>query len=350
MDTIAANTNKGARTALEEMLSALTFLKVISVNRVGTGFNGEAVEIVNGQQKRMAFFDKLTRARSFLTVGPITLTQAPMGYDHPSSVPTVGEILVGVLVVNTRKSFHLTHVLRGWSTDAKPLQELHRMLKFGTKRSEFQVRELLLQPAGMLSRSPDTIRMYRDDIYMISRIILWGNLRPLQVWANVEDQEMFKLDKEPTEAELLAASNLRISMSALDFIANLAIKLGSDNLIDAFKEGLTIVEKPAKVQKPMVVTNHHSVISARQAMHPSSPTYANILNINVEKTSYVASYLPTSPCYAPKSPSYAPSSPSYAPRTPEFGETAQTSVACNPTSPVYNPTSPVYNETTKENE
>jgi hypothetical protein len=298
----------------------------------------------------MAFFDKLTRARSYLTVGPITLTQAPMGYDHPSSVPTVGEILVGVLVPNTRKSFHLTHVLRGWSTDAKPLQELHRMLKYGTKKSEFQVRELLLQPAGILSRSPESIRMYRDDIYMIARIILWGNMRPLQVWANVEDEKKYKLDVEPTEAELLAASNLRISMSAMDFIETLSIKLNSDSLIDAFKKGLTIVEAP--VEQP---GQKKTLMSTHQAMHPSSPVYSSMIldavpespkcgtplyggtsppyypdNIGAGagpsestvvtgtgpvQTGAIAEntnvYVPSSPTYAPSSPTYAPSSPTY---------------------------------------
>lgn len=34
----------------------------------------------------------------------MTLVQAPLGLDHPSSVPTIGELLVGTAVQNTRKS------------------------------------------------------------------------------------------------------------------------------------------------------------------------------------------------------------------------------------------------------
>lgn len=307
MDAKSANTFPIARKHLDEILGNLTFLKVVMIQKGGNSFTGEAVEIVNNQQKKLVFFDKFGRSRSYLSVGPITLSQAPLGFDHPSSVPSVGEILVGTLVQNTRKS-HLTHVLRGWSSDAKVLQELQRLIKYGTKRSEFENREILLQPAGLLLSSPINVRMYRDEVYLLARIVLWGNVRPLQILASIQN-ENYKLKKQATETELLAAKQILISMSAKDFVDLITVKLSTDEISNAFLEGLEITEPKVYTK---VETYSTMYMGFKKPEKPESPKY-----------------VPTSPKYVPTSPIEQPKSP----QSPKYV----------PTSPV-NPTSPTYND------
>lgn len=98
---------------------------------------GEALEVPMGhghgkENPKTVFFDKFGRCKGPLKMGPITLVQAPLGPDHPSSIPSVGELLIGSAVPNTRKS-HLQYVLRGWCSSAQPLWELLRMIKYGTR-------------------------------------------------------------------------------------------------------------------------------------------------------------------------------------------------------------------------
>jgi hypothetical protein len=224
------------------------------------------------------------------------LSQAPLGFDHPSSVPSVGEILVGTLVPNTRKS-HLSHVLRGWSSDAKCLQELLRLVRFGTKRSEFENRDILLQPAGLLTSSPMNLRMYRDEVYLLARIILWGNVRPLQVLASIQ-KDHFQLKKQASETELLAAKQMCISVSAVDFVDLITVKLSTEEISDAFMEGLTIVPtspKEVPQEKPQIPYQMFAykapvqmlpVQVAQQSTEPESPKYQ-----------VSSPYNPTSPTY-----------------------------------------------------
>jgi hypothetical protein len=70
---------------------------------------GEALEVSMGHHNdrdkpKTVFFDKFGRCKGPLKLGPITLVQAPLGADHPSSVPSVGELLIGSAVPNARKS------------------------------------------------------------------------------------------------------------------------------------------------------------------------------------------------------------------------------------------------------
>ena len=87
---------------------------------------GEAVECPIGHHDRgrenpkTCFFDKFSRFKGPLQFGPLTIVQAPLGPDHATSVPGVGEMLVGTPIANARKS-HLKYVLRGWCSNAKPL-------------------------------------------------------------------------------------------------------------------------------------------------------------------------------------------------------------------------------------
>lgn len=305
-----------ARKSLDELLSNLTFLKVVAVQKNNGSFTGEAVEL--GNSKRMAFFDKFGRARSFLSVGPLTLTQAPLGFDHATAVPGVGDIIVGVLVQNVRKS-HLSHVLRGWSSDAKPLFELARMVRFGTKKSEFENRTLLLQPAGLLP----LCAKYRDEIYCVARIVLWRNLRPLQVLASIQNADEFKLKEPASDAETTGARALKISVYASEFVELVAVKLASPDIIDVFADGFVPQEKkpPAPIERPV------------PQQSPNASLYPPAYN-----TAGGPSYYPFSAYSAPlATPALTTATGvTYAPRSPE-------APYVNPTSPVpYCPTSPTY--------
>lgn len=379
----AANTFDTARRNLDELMSGLTFLKVVCVQRTGTGagasYTGEAVEVLgNGQQKRLAFFDKFGRNRSFLTLGPITLSQAAMGFDHASSVPSVGEILVGTLVANTRKS-HLAHVLRGWSSDAKPLQELARILRHGTKRSEFENRDILMQPAGLLPSTSSHISCYRDEIYMLARVVLWGNLRPLQVLASVQDP-LIELKVPASEAEKLAAKTVKISQAAKAFVETITVKLSCSDIMEAFDAGVTYKPEPPKFALENPYSKYRTsslfVLPSRGAAGPSGPPVApctpapaGYYDEGPVGPEAPELYSPTaagpvapSRLYEPHSPIEGPqaacgaaggeaagAAPApYVPSSPVYGEAAEAAGAAGsgaerPPSP-YNPTSPVYDQ------
>lgn len=143
-----------------QLSQGLTFAKVVSVQVQAKHWIGEAIEVPVGHAERdlpkNIFFDKFGRCRGAFKVGPMTLVQCPQGPDHPTSVPVVGEILVGTAVANQRTKSHLQYVLRGWSSNAKPLWELFRMVRFGTRMTEAKVRDLLIQlPCMMTFCSPE---------------------------------------------------------------------------------------------------------------------------------------------------------------------------------------------------
>jgi hypothetical protein len=374
-----------ARKALVSTLENLSFLKVVTVQVAQHGaYTGEAVEVHFRDARdrpKLVFFDKFGRSRSLLKIGPISLAQAPLGFDHPTSVPTVGEILVGSLVPNTRKS-HLDHVLRGWSSEAKPLYELLRILKFGTKSSEFECRSLLLQPSSSLLQSPDHLKAARDDIYMMARIILWGSIRPLQVLAHIQDPDRIKLQDEPTDIELTQARGIRISSKAIDYFDSITMKLADTVLSEAFMNGLTMAVvpmAPPQVQQQVQQQVPQYVLPAQGlgygggygagfgstangysggygggngggngaaydpskmfAVRPSTPP---IHDEPYAPRSPEHAYAPRSPepdAYAPRSPveprspieAYAPSSPPYAPTSPEaYASSTEETVASQP--------------------
>ena len=301
------------------MLDNLSFISVVSVQANGPNYIGEGVEIHfrhDKERPKSVFFDKFGRNRSSLVIGPIHLAQCPMGPDHPSSVPSVGEVLVGSLVPNTRKS-HLQFVLRGWSSDAKPLKELLRILKFGTKATEFEMKSSLIQPCSLLMMSPDTLKKSRDDVYLTARIILWSSLRPLQILASIEEPQKFTLVKPATEDEIALSKQIRISLKASEFIDCLVLKLADQDLADEFVKGLTV-----KVEE------YNPALYAPAA--PAQPLY-NYVPYGGHAPVYAApEYSPQSPAYAPASPDYAPTSPTGSPppspkyypsaKTPEFEE------------------------------
>lgn len=326
-----ATTFADCREALAATIEGLSFVRVVCTQITPAGYTGEAVEILFKESRdkpKLIFFDKFGRNRNQLSLGPIQIVQAPLGLDHASSLPTVGEILVGSLVPNTRKS-HLEFVLRGWSSDAKPLQELLRLLKFGTRFHELEVRSSLVQSACLLMQCPEAMRKSRDDIYMTARIILWGNLRPLQVLAALQNEE-YILKKPANSEEIEMAKSIKLSFSAIEFIDALLVKWPDVMLSEKFLDGLEHRPKPAW-QVPA------------QAIEPAwktfTPFQTNYVPTLKEAFSPAAvSHAPQSPAYVPQSPTYMPSSPqSPGNKTPvfELKQTGTLSQLIGSQSPVY---------------
>lgn len=307
---MASKTFEDARKSLSDLLGNLSFVKVVALQKSPTGaYSGEAVDLF---KKDMVFFDKFGRSRSYLTVGPITLVQAAMGFDHPSSIPSVGEILVGTSVPNTRKS-HLTAVLRGWSSDAKPLHELLRMVRFGTKKSEFENRSLLIQQAGILPG----LQIYRDEIYMLARIVLWKNLRPVQVLAQVQDPG-YSLKDPASEIEINAAKSLYLSNKAKLYVELVSVKLSCPEILETFLEGFKdITAPPPPVTAPVTAQVYGREVYPFRA--PCAHTFdgdtctsCSFVKFRPVSPSEPPAYNPTSPreTYNPTSP--LPASPTYA--------------------------------------
>lgn len=321
-----APTFKDCRQFLTTTLDGLSFLQVVCVQTSGAAaaYTGEAIEILareSREKPKLVFFDKFGRSRGQFIVGPIHLTQAPLGLDHSSSVPTVGEILVGSLVPNTRKS-HLEHVLRGWSSDSRPLQELHRILKFGTRYHELEMRSQLTQSSCMLMQCPENLKKSRDDIFMTARVILWGNLRPLQVLASLQYKERYELIEKASHEEIEMAQAIKITLSAIEFIDALIAKFPDVNLSESFLRGLTekavlqTWNQPAWLSQgvePFVTNSKPFFKPTEAAVGSKTPIY-----YPTKTTSNEELFSPESPIFAPKSPQFVPSSPHYFPSSPKY--------------------------------
>ena len=372
--TKAAPSFATARSSLVGILENLSFLSVVSVQDSKGGYVGEAVEVHFRDNSRdapkMVFFDKFGRSRAQLAIGPMHLAQAPLGLDHKSSIPTVGEILVGSVVPNTRQG-NLKFVLRGWSSDAKPLKELLRLLKFGTKLSEFESRPLLLQSSCLLMQCPASLKKSRDDIYMTARIILWGSIRPLQVLAAIQEPKKFTLKTEASAEETSAAELLKLSSSASDFVDLLVVKLHDPDLSDAFTSGLNISEEPEAASfpapaltsyqygqsytssynmpliqpgygMPAVPGNMYPGVTQESSRSPAASQASQAYNpeqVFRPITPQYSTESPTNEAYAPSSPVYAPSSPVYAPSSPYAASSPVYAPSSLPPSPPQNPQS-----------
>lgn len=312
---MAQQTFEEARKTLVDLLTNLSFVKVVSVQKGANGiYTGEASNVF---KKELVFFDKFGRSRTNLTVGPITLVQAALGLDHPSSIPSVGEILVGTSVPNTRKS-HLSGVLRGWSSDAKPLYELLRILQFGTRKSEFENRSLLIQQGAIVGG----LQKFRDEIYMLARIVLWKNVRPLQVLASTQETTL-SLKVPATDVELLASKSTFISMPAKTFVEIISVKLSSPDILETFFEGVVLKEEP--VQQPV----QQPVYCAHTFVDQGPKQVCSLCKLEV--------FRPVSPESSRPAPQEMPAPFLSAPAAPaaSYSPSKEYVAGYNPTSPTY---------------
>jgi hypothetical protein len=266
---VPTKTYPSARRKLNELLKSFCFVKVSEVTQVPPKdgrpefFHGVACTQSNSRfdaSTERVFFDKGGRLRYNATfdVGPCKLIDAAWGRDHPSAIPQIGDILVGVLENNTRTSkgsARIPKVLRSWSRHGKIIMELSRMVEFGTSVSEFDTRQMLRQAecamieqaraaedlgAHNVSRVVQNGSSSADDFWMLGRIILWGNIRPLVV-LHASERNLRCMD-EPSDAEISASAQLKLSCSAYDFISQLSFRLEDACILKDFHASFIDVE------------------------------------------------------------------------------------------------------------
>lgn len=391
---VPSKTYPAARRKLNEILKAFCFVKVSEVTNkpavhgkpefyhgVGTTQSNSKFESFSER----AFFDKGGRLRynSTFDIGPCKLLDAAWGRDHPSALPQIGDILIGVLENNCgghgeKSKSRIPKVLRSWSRHGKIIMELSRMVEYGTSISEFDSRSILRQnecamvdqalAASSLGVNISSVRTgasSADDFWMLARLILWGNVRPLVVLHSIETG--CKCKTEPSSAEKIASSELKLSCSAYDFLSGLAFKLEDSELMKDFTDSLDIVASMPLAETtipplPPPPSFSHFGYGYGVQIHcqPQDPPQASVApymgNVTPPYAPSSPTYMPKSPSYAPSSPVYAPSSPiasssprvtstppsnlGYAPSFPVDSSPRRTLRPTNPPSPVYRPSSP----------
>jgi hypothetical protein len=372
-DSLApTRTYPAARAKLNEFLKSFSYVKVVEVNQLPAKdgrpafFHGVGLTQSNskfGGKSEQVFFDKGSRLRhsSVIEVGPCKLIDAAWGRDHSSANPQVGDILIGVLTDNVKPKSRITKCLRSWSRHGKIIMELSRMVEFGTHMSEIDVRAILRQgesalAATALLRETQAIHCLHlrnassstDDFWILVRIILWGNLRPLLVMHSLKTGAKTKV--EITDAEKAAMADIKLSCAPLDFITNVSSRFEDPDIFVNFSDQLE--DPPAPPQE----TFDYSYQDAFPAPAPYAYT-----------APYTAPFAPggTSPPYqpdAPKSPPYQPALPPqsppypYAPQSPQYGsgippkteEYDPTKTEYDPSKTEYDPTKTEYDPTKTE--
>ena len=330
---ITSKTFPAARLKLNEILHSFNYIKVIEINIVppkdgkpsffhGIGIccqnNNNFKQHQQDKSDERIFFDKGGRLRynNTLDIGPCKLIDAAWGRDHSTAVPQIGEILVGIFEVNLKQfqgKSRTSKILRSWSKHGKILQELSRIVEFGTRMSEIEIRSILRQSECQLMENK-TLNS-EDDFWMLSRIVLWGNVRPLVVLHTLQNTAAI-CKFPPTFVEQRHAADLKISVCAKEFISGIALKLEDVEILNEFQNQF-IAE--AEVMQPTVQAaaffgQFYSSTSFTQNTQKGSvtPTFFPSSPLSSPKGGDIT-YAPSSPPYAPSSPPHAPSSPSYAP-------------------------------------
>lgn len=350
-DSLApTRTYPAARAKLNEFLKSFSYVKVLEVNQLPAKdgrppfFHGIGITQSNskfGGKSEQVFFDKGSRLRhsSTIEVGPCKLIDAAWGRDHSSANPQVGDILIGVLTDNVKPKSRINKCLRSWSRHGKIIMELSRMVEFGTHMSEIDVRAILRQGESALAatalmretRAIDSMHLRSassstDDFWILVRIILWGNLRPLLVMHSLNTGAKPKV--EITDAEKAAMADIKLSCAALDFITNVSSRFEDPDIFVHFSDQLEDPPPEACVQAPQVFAQYPQTYAYEAPVYSgpggTSPPYAP--EASVPYAQYALP--PQSPPYAPQSPQAEPKaepkSEEYDPTTYDPAETVNT--------------------------
>ena len=303
----------------------------------------------NQSKPEQLFFDKAGRQKSMISIGPMKLIDTVYGFGHKNSVPQLGEILIGLKVENTNEKRSKTqpYIFRSWSMNGKVMLDLFRMVQYGTKMSDLEIRPMFRQGAGavaqkMMDASKDSLPFEQkvsmckcvkavDDIYIVAKMILWGNMRLLTVLHCLQSDSL--LNQTATDAEIDAASDLKLSANALDFVQGISQKLNDDSIMNHFTESFSKFsgsgskekekekEKEAAPWKPYEYdygypkrTDTDQSKLQESAYKPSSPVYGG--------GGAASPYAPSSPVYGAASPVYGGTSPMYGGTSPMYGDKA----------------------------
>lgn len=360
-----------ARRALFEILSQYCFGKIVELVEMPATdtrlsfFHGKVLivnnsyftnantknqnEKQNQSKPEQLFFDKAGRQKSMISIGPMKLIDTVYGFGHKNSVPQLGEILIGLKVENTNEKRSKTqpYIFRSWSMNGKVMLDLFRMVQYGTKMSDLEIRPMFRQGAGavaqkMMDASKDSLPFEQkvsmckcvkavDDIYIVAKMILWGNMRLLTVLHCLQSDSF--LNQTATDAEIDAASDLKLSANALEFVQGISQKLNDDSIMNHFTESFSKFsgsgskekekekEKEAAPWKPYEYdygypkrTDTDQSKLQESAYKPSSPVYGG--------GGAASPYAPSSPVYGAASPVYGGTSPMYGGTSPMYGDKA----------------------------
>ena len=362
-----------ARRALFEILSQYCFGKIVELVEMPATdtrlsfFHGKVLIVNNSyftnaknqnqnqSKPEQLFFDKAGRQKSMISIGPMKLIDTVYGHGHKNSVPQLGEILIGLKVENTNEKRSKTQpfIFRSWSMNGKVMLDLFRMVQYGTKMSDLEIRPMFRQGAGavaqkMMDASKDSLPFEQkvsmckcvkavDDIYIVAKMILWGNMRLLTVLHCLQTDST--LNQTATDAEIDAASDLKLSANALEFVQGISQKLNDDSIMKYFTDSFSKFsgsdkdkEKAVAPWKPYEYDYGYGVSTKTDegmVVKPSSPVYGG--------GGAASPYAPSSPVYGGGGGAASP----FAPSSPMYGGVENGGGAA---SPMYGRTSPVHDK------
>lgn len=351
-----------ARRSLYEILNQYCFGKIVELVEMPATetrlsfFHGKILVVNNSYFQQQGtcknavpeylFFDKAGRQKSMISIGPVKLIDTVHALGHKNAVPQLGEILIGLKVENTNeKRLKLQpFIFRSWSMNGKIILDLFRMVQYGTKMSDLEIRPLFRQTAGAVAQKikeasgeslpfEQKVSMLKcvraiDDIYIVAKMILWGNVRLLTVLHSLQSDSC--LLQVATEAEINAASDLKISATALEFVHGISQKLNDDKIMIHFTECFRTFSGVEVGKK-----------DNDQATRDPAPWRPYDLPQTDQTKSDAAPWKPIDVQLGAMSPTYAPSSPMY-------GESNNDNDTRGAASPIYAPSSPIYGSATKE--
>jgi hypothetical protein len=339
----AASSFNGARRTLHELLSSITFVRVISITNSMTPthfssisssstpapYHGEAEEIIGGPQKnnkpRKIFFSGYSRQSNlgYSLGGCVTIVDSPLGADHISGVPQVGAILLGSVVSSSKAKARCPFELKGWCNNAKNLIDLHKIVQFGTRGGEAETRVLLRQPAV------ETAVEYASSMALCETFTLNAAQKRLCLAAAGVADELDCLARIVLYGKLDCLLQPCLRLGGRDpraFVETLSIVLRDGKILQEYYKIAPPIVCSYEIPKQTTIPSSMSLTLPPHPFAPHSPAY--------EPSS--PPYVPSSPPYVPSSPPYVPSSPPYVPSSPPYV----------PSSPPYVPSSPPYSKTT----
>jgi hypothetical protein len=237
--------------------------------------------------------------------------------------------------------------------NGKVMLDLFRMVQYGTKMSDLEIRPMFRQGAGavaqkMMDASKDSLPFEQkvsmckcvkavDDIYIVAKMILWGNMRLLTVLHCLQTDST--LNQTATDAEIDAASDLKLSANALEFVQGISQKLNDDSIMKYFTDSFSKFsgsdkdkEKAVAPWKPYEYDYGYGVSTKTDegmVVKPSSPVYGG--------GGAASPYAPSSPVYGGGGGAASP----FAPSSPMYGGVENGGGAA---SPMYGRTSPVHDK------
>jgi hypothetical protein len=328
---VAPTIQKGfesTRRRLVEALQQVSFVRICVVTfpestvRAGQHFQGEAIEVFPGKSHghpRTCFFSRFGRGfGSSQILGSFSLIDCPFDVAHSTAIPQVGDILIGSL--SQAKKGKIPFELRGWSNNAKPLLELARVLQYGTRMGEAELKNLLKQPASASAnmylrlnpQMPEAQKVAarksvdaQDDLWCLARMVCFG-----------------KLEEDKT---------LKISKPYVELVDGLVIKYGDEEMLEAWSKIRPQEYTPEYTPEAYPAYGGYGVTPGYAPVYSFAPTAPNAF----PSTPTYPSSPPESPKYVPSSPVYAPSSPPQSPKDELIEDTKPKSSRIAPASSLY---------------